>query len=339
MKIAIIGGSFDPIHYGHIQIAQTALKKLGCDKVWFLPSHDTPLKDRPQTLSNHRIEMIQRAIQGYENMDVCTLEVERQGVSYTLDTLQELKKMYPMDEFYWIIGNDQLVQFDQWKQPEKLVQLAHFVCVDRDGQLAKTKYDIKRIHMEPIPVSSSEIRKGNKLNYLDPAVLEYIYQQELYIQEFVQSRVNEHRYKHSLSVADLCKEMAQANGLDGHKAYLAGLFHDIAKSMSKEKMEPWMDSVCPENKKYALPVWHGFVGSEILKRIFYIEDNQILEAVYHHVLGTSTDPYAMIVYCADKTDPTRDYDSSEMIQACKENIEQGFYWVKEENEKYLKKGN
>lgn len=324
---------------GILKLLKRLLKKIGCDQVWFLPSHDTPLKDREQTPSHHRIEMIQRAIQGYPQMDVCTLEVERQGVSYTVDTLQELKQMYPEDEFYWIIGNDQLIQFDQWKQPDVLVQLAHFVCVDRDGKLDTTPYDIKRIHMEPIPVSSSEIRMGNKLNYLPQSVLEYMYQEELYIEDFVQSRVNVNRYKHSVSVANLCRELALANGFDGHKAYLAGLFHDIAKSMSKEKMEPWMDSICPENKQYAVPVWHGFVGSEVLKRIFYIKDHQILEAVYHHVLGTSNDPYAMIVYCADKIDPLRDYDSSELIQACKENIERGFCWVKEENEKYLKKGN
>ena len=130
--------------------------------------------------------------------------------------------------------------------------------------------------------------------------------------------------------------MAIANGYDGQKAYLVGLFHDIAKSMSKKEMEKWMDSICPENKKYALGVWHGFVGSEIMKRIFYIQDNQIINAIYHHVLGTSKDPYAMIVFCADKLDPLRGYEVQPMIDICKKDIYQGFHMEKEENEKYVK---
>ncbi len=211
--------------------------------------------------------------------------------------------------------------------------------MDRDGVLIETKYDIQRIHMQPMPVSSSDIRLGNKLNYVPESVLEYIYAHRLYIQDFVRTRVNEKRFAHSVSVAKLCEEIARANGLDGQKAYLIGLFHDIAKAMDVQHMEPWMDSICPENKKYAVPVWHGFVGSEIVDRIFYLTDPILKQAIYHHVLGSSADPYAMLVFCADKTDPLRDYDSSDLIALCKEDLALGFQKIKEENEKYLKKGN
>lgn len=337
MKIAIIGGSFDPIHYGHIAMAQTALQQLQCEQVWFMPTQYTPLKDRELTPSVYRTEMVKRVCAMDTRFHLCTLEMERNGKSYTIDTVKELKMKYPEDEFYWLIGNDQLEQFDEWKEPDKLVQLCHFVCIDRNGKLSNTPYDIERIHMPIMPVSSSDIRKGNKLNYLPPEVLDYMYEKRLYVKSFVKERVNDHRYRHSVSVAHLSEAMALANGLNGQKAFYIGLFHDIAKAMDKQHMEAWMDIICPMNKKYPVPVWHGFVGSEIVDRIFYFHDPEIKNAIYHHVLGTSTDPYAMIVFCADKTDPLRDYDSSKEIALCKEDIVKGFQVIKEQNERYLKK--
>lgn len=339
MKIGIVGGSFDPIHYGHIEMAKTALNQLDCEQVWFMPTQDTPLKDRSLSKSLDRVAMIESVLSMDSRFRICLNEVKKEGKSYTIDTLRELKGEYPEDDFVFMIGTDQLKQFHQWKEADQLLKLAQFVCVDRYGQKLESSYSIQTLHMDLMPVSSSDIRKGNKLNYLPASVLSYIYSHRLYIQGFVKERVNEHRYQHSISVANLCEEMALSNGLDGQKAYLIGLFHDIAKSMSKIEMEKWMDILCPENKAYAPAVWHGFVGSEIVDRIFYLSDPEIKNAIYHHVLGTSTNPYAMIVFCADKTDPLRGYDSTAQIQACKENLYEGFQWIKKENEKYLRKEN
>lgn len=338
MKVAIIGGSFDPIHYGHLQMGHQALEKIGVDEVWYMPTKDTPLKERKLTSESDRAKMIALAIEGVSSFKLCTLELERNEKSYTIDTLKELKKRYD-HEFYWIIGNDQLKQFDKWKEPDELLKLATFVCFDRDGELFDSLYPIQKMHMPAMPVSSSEIRVGNKLNYLPRNVLNYVYSKRLYVEDFVKTRVNEHRFRHSLSVANLCEQFASSNGLDKDKAYYVGLFHDIAKSMSKEKMQPWMEAICKENMKYAVPVWHGFVGSEVIDRIFYIHDETIKNAIYHHVLGTSTDPYAMAVFCADKLDPLRDYDSSKQIVLCNEDLYKGFIQVKKENEEYLRKEN
>ena len=337
MKIAIIGGSFDPIHYGHLQMGLESLQQLGVHEVWFMPTKITPLKERQLTSEKDRIEMINRAIKPYSNFKLCTLELERKTKSYTIDTLKELHKRYS-HEFYWIIGNDQLQQFDQWKEPEELLKLARFVCFDRDHVLSKTKYDIKTLHMECMPVSSSEIRVGNKLNYVPASVLEYIYQKRLYVEDFVSSRVNEQRFKHSLSVASLCEEFARNNSLDPNIAYYVGLFHDVCKAMPKDKMLCWIKAFCPENESYAPAVWHGFVASEVIDRVFYIKDWRIKNAIYHHVLGSSTEPYAMIVFCADKLDPLRDYDTSKGIKLCNDDLYQGFLKVKEDNIRYLRKG-
>ncbi|MBP3872043.1 MAG: nicotinate (nicotinamide) nucleotide adenylyltransferase [Faecalicoccus sp.] len=335
MNIAILGGSFDPIHYGHIAIGRTALEKLPVDEVWYMLTKSTPLKDRSLTEDTHRLRMLELALEKEPNLKPCTIELEREGKSFTIDTLSILKERYPEHDFWWIIGNDQLEQFDKWKGADKLVTMAHFVCVDRDGKFGSSKYDIQKIHMTPMPVSSSQIRNGDRLNYVPSPVMEYIYANRLYITDFVRTRVKEKRYLHSLSVADLCEKLAASNGLDTQKAYLIGLFHDIAKSMDKEHMQPWMEIICPENMKYDLPVWHGFVGSEIVDRIFYLHDPVIKNAIYHHVLGTGTDPYSMIVFCADKLDPLRGYDSKPLIDACMNDIYKGFEAVKKANDQYL----
>lgn len=338
MRIAIVGGSFDPIHNGHIQMADQAIDCLGVNEVWFMPTYQTPLKDRELTSTQERLAMIELVVKKNPKFKVCTFELERQKQSYTYDTLIELKRIYPDHEFYWIIGNDQLMQFDQWKHADELVKLAHFVCFDRDGQLCDSKYDIQCLHMPIVPVSSSEIRLGNKLNYVPEDVLDYIYKNRLYVEDFVKSRLTEKRYLHSISVANLCVEFALSNHLDIHKAYYIGLFHDVAKYMPQDEMKKWMEVVCPENLTLAVPIWHGFVGAIVLEHVFYMHDPIIYNAIYHHVLGDSTDPYAMIVFCADKLDPLRGYDSSALINACKEDIVSGFKMVKAENEKYLQRG-
>ena len=337
-KVAILGGSFDPIHEGHLQMARTALSYLHMDEVWLMPTKSTPLKDRDLTSQEDRLHMIERAIQDEPHFYVSTLEFEREGKSYTYETLTELKKRYPDIEFTWLIGNDQMEQFHAWMHADELVKMAHFVCFDRDGKFGDNPYNIECIHMKMMPVSSSEIRKGNKLNYVPTSVIEYMYEHRLYIHEFVKERVKPKRYLHSVSVAKLCEQFARGNHLDEQKAYLTGLFHDICKSMPAYEMLKWMDAVCPDKLNCPVPTWHGFVGAYVAKRIFYIEDETITNAIYHHVFGSSEDPYAMMVFCADKLDPLRGYDSSALIEACTQDIHKGFQLVKDENRKYLNRG-
>ena len=337
-KVAILGGSFDPIHEGHLQMAKTALTKLNMDEVWLMPTKATPLKDRELTLPEDRLHMIELAIQDEPRFHVSTLEMEREGKSYTYETLMELKQKYPDIDFTWLIGNDQLEQFHAWKHADELVKMAHFVCFDRDGRFGNNPYEIECIHMPMIPVSSSEIRVGNKLNYVPSSVLQYMYDHRLYIHNFVETRVKPKRFLHSVSVAKLCEQFAIGNHLDPQMAYLIGLFHDICKSMPVEEMKKWMLATCPDKIECPIPTWHGFVGAQVIQRIFYLKDERIAHAIYHHVFGSSDEPYAMMVFCADKLDPLRGYDSSFMIDACTRDIHQGFELVKEENRKYLNRG-
>ena len=336
MKIAILGGSFDPVHEGHLQMARTALEQLGADAVWFMPAADTPLKDRQLTPAKDRLAMLEAAVENEPRFQVCTLEMERGGRSYTIDTARALKEQYPDTEFVWLIGNDQLKQFSKWKDVDELVQLMPFAAFSRDGKLSKTRYPVRPLQMEPVPVSSTQVRRGECLNYVPRPVLDYIYKNRLYIKDFLPSRMAVHRYLHSLSVASLCEEIALANGLDGDLAFVIGLFHDIAKQLVYRQQRAWMEKERPDCLAEPVPVWHGYVGAAVAREVFYLDDPVITNAIASHVHGSSTEPYAMIVYCADKLDPLRGYDSRPLIQACMQDIRAGFDLVYVQNQEYLR---
>lgn len=334
-QILLLGGSFDPVHAGHIAMARAARDQLEADEVWFIPTRQTPLKDRELTDPKHRVRMLELALKDEPDFYIKSVELERQGESFTIDTMEEFHHQYPDCAFTWLIGADQLAQLHKWKKIDRLIHLVRFACFARDGQMPKTKYKVLQLDMCPVPVSSTDIRKGNRLNYLREDVLDYIYKNRLYCKQFVKERVTAHRYLHSLSVANLTEEFARANGLDPDRAWLAGMFHDVCKSMPPERMKPWMEVAAPHMLQEHTAAWHGFVGSEVCRRIFGIEDEQVLNAIYHHVHGSSTEPVAMAVYCADKLDPLRGYDSYGLINACKKDLADGFRQVKEENERYL----
>lgn len=337
-KVALIGGSFDPIHMGHIEMANAALEQLGADEVWFIPSQSTPLKDHDLSDAKARLDMVKIAIQEDHRFKVNPLELKRNGKSYTIDTLKTLKKDFEDVRFYWLIGADQYDQFDKWKDADQLVELAEFVVCDRDNKPGKNdKFKLKHIEMKPVPVSSSQIRKGQKLNYLPSGVLDYILEHDLYLFDWVRAQMSPKRFAHSCSVARLSKDLAKAHHLDEHKAWLAGLFHDIAKDMPQKEQGKWISMIYPEALKEHHAIWHGYVGAEVAERIYGIHDPVIKNAIFNHVKGSSYDPYAMIVFIADKLDPLRGYDSSGLIKACMHDLYNGFMLVKRENAEFLEK--
>ncbi len=144
MRIAILGGAFDPIHKGHLQIAKVALKKLSIDEVWFMPSAETPLKPSQIACFQDRCAMIQAAIRPYRHMKLCTLEQELGGISYTIETVKYLQKQYPMHTFCWLIGDDQALQFDKWKASEELKKRIPFYVFSREKEESDCQMDFIR---------------------------------------------------------------------------------------------------------------------------------------------------------------------------------------------------
>lgn len=337
MKTAVLGGTFDPVHDGHLAMARAALAQPDIGEVWFMPARKTPLKDRQITDEQDRLAMLDLAMHDQPDMKVSRLELERDGRSYTVETLEELHRLYPEKEFVWLIGADQAAQFSKWKDPDRLLELAEFACFARNGQQPECAYPMRIIEMEPVDISSTQVRNFEHLEYVDPDVLDYIYAHHLYLYDFMRSVMPQKRFEHCLMVAGLCRAMAVSNQVDENQAYLAGLLHDITKYMPAQKQEEWMEACAPQYLDTPRPVWHGFTGAWYVHEQMKIEDRQILSAIWHHVYGDGRNTLDKILFCADKLDPLRPYDSSAMLRACMENIDAGFEIVYSENQKYLKK--
>lgn len=337
MKIAIIGGSFDPIHKGHLAMAKHVLKHHLVQEVWFMVAKDTPLKDRILTGYTQRCEMCERALQPYANMRICTLENELEGVSYTIHTVRELHKRYPQHDFIWLIGADQAAQLERWKDIDGLLALIEFYVFPRDCQRIECIYPHTPMSMPLIEVSSSEIRRGKKRSMLPTAVKRYMEERCLYLEEQVRFCMSEKRFSHSQGVAKLCIELAKAHGIDPHQAYLAGILHDVCKEWSIPQLEAYMKQFDPERIGEAKAIWHGYVASHFIGRAFGIYDKAVAHAIYHHVKGESTAPLAMILYVSDKLDPGRGYASEKEIALCRVDLMAGFQLVHEQQAAYLKK--
>jgi len=188
--VGILGGSFDPIHIGHLITAYEVLQKRNLEKIIFVPCNISPHKiDQKITEDFHRLNMIKLAIEEFPSFEVCDFEIRKGGVSYTYDTLVELKKTY--DNMELIIGFDNLVVFEKWNRPDDIFQLAKVVVMKREIDCIPTtrnKYFDSAILLDTtlVDISSTEIRERvkNKLtiDYLVPnKVKEYITQNGLYL--------------------------------------------------------------------------------------------------------------------------------------------------------------
>ncbi len=198
MRVGILGGTFDPVHVGHIFIAEEARIRLSLDRVLFVPAGNPWLKvDHQVTPAVHRVEMVRLAIAKHAHFGLCTIEVERGGPTYTVDTLEHLRDESKDDELSFILGLDSFVDLSLWKEPERLVQMCKLVVVPRCGttlpELRQVATKIKGLSHESvvtldspmIGISSSGIRErvscGLPIDYLVPGEVErYIIAHRLY---------------------------------------------------------------------------------------------------------------------------------------------------------------
>ncbi len=197
-KIGIMGGTFNPIHYAHLILAESAYEELKLDKVLFMPSKNPPHKLHENIVSDeHRVQIVKLAIQDNPHFELSCAELKREGITYTADTLEELNKKYPQDEFYFIMGADSLFQIEDWWNPQQIFQLTNIVAAVRDhttqpeitGQMNHlTGLYQARIHLLCTPnmdISSKMLRQylknGKTIRYYVPdPVVHYIRENGLY---------------------------------------------------------------------------------------------------------------------------------------------------------------
>ena len=200
MRLGIYGGSFDPVHFGHLRLAECCRDQCPLDRVWFLPAAVPPHKpDGLDTSGHDRAAMLEAALAECKGLEVCSLELERGGVSYTVDTLAEIAAERPEAELFWLLGADMLVDLPTWYRPEEICRLATPLVVGRpnapepdferlSGALSPERIDeirSQQIEMPPVDASSTGIRRrvarGESIDDLTPrAVAEYIAEHGLY---------------------------------------------------------------------------------------------------------------------------------------------------------------
>lgn len=192
-KIGIMGGTFDPVHIGHLIAAETALDKGGLDEVWFIPTADPPMKNKvPLADAGHRYEMVLLAIQGHARFRALDMELKRGGVSYSYDTVNALRLRFPEGKFSYIIGSDRMNDLPGWHRIRELAELVHFIGFERPSDKpaieslpAYLQEAVLMLEMPQIGISSTEVRErlrtGQSVRYLVPAaVYEYLRRHGLY---------------------------------------------------------------------------------------------------------------------------------------------------------------
>ena len=179
-RIAIVGGSFDPVHLGHMSLAEEAFNQLNLDEVWFMPAAQSPLKEHQTFLdADARVELLEAAVEDKPAFKINRCELDRGGISFTVDTVRRLKAAHPEDDFSWVIGGDQLQLLEKWKDIEELCGMMEFILRSRPG------YEIDNDEIPDIPglrfsevksrmldIASSDIRRriavGEPVKHLLP---------------------------------------------------------------------------------------------------------------------------------------------------------------------------
>ncbi len=194
-KIAIFGGTFNPVHNGHINLLKGIDEKFCFDEILLIPSFLPPHKEAVELASGKaRMKMLSFAFEDMEKCGVCDIELNKKGKSYTIDTVKKLKQIFPNSELYFIIGSDMLLTFDQWKKWREILKYTNILASSRNENetelLIKKACELDKnritvVEIKPFPVSSTEVRnmikRGEDVSHLVPEkVLRYINQEGLY---------------------------------------------------------------------------------------------------------------------------------------------------------------
>jgi nicotinate-nucleotide adenylyltransferase len=190
MKLGIYGGSFDPVHLGHLLVAQAAIEELALERLFFIPAAQSPFKpDSQPAPASARLQLLRLALAARTNCEIDEQEIRRGGVSYTIDTLRDYAKKFPGAELFYLIGADHMAHLPEWREPEELTRLAEFVVIPRPGEPATdfpTPFRGRWLKGFPLGISSQEIRARVKAGLpieplVPPFVAEAIRAANLYV--------------------------------------------------------------------------------------------------------------------------------------------------------------
>ncbi|MBO6061443.1 MAG: nicotinate (nicotinamide) nucleotide adenylyltransferase [Clostridia bacterium] len=341
MKIGIFGGSFDPIHLGHIMTARFVIEELGLDKLYMVVAADAPHKNGSYLPANIRLRMAESAVRGEDRIFVSDAEIKRGGKSYTVDTLNSFRKQYRGAELFFIVGGDMLENFPCWRDPAGILRAASLVAVSRPDAVRDLESIAKNIEetfggrvilsaFEGPPISSTLIRRNmfsaQPVYGLVPLCTELtMYENAYYMPEIIQSirsilkeRLKRKRLAHTMLTVREAVRLAAHYGVDTEKARLAALLHDCIKLPNRE-LVAFCDNegiaITDEERQNPYLI-HSRVGALLAETEFGVEDEEVLSAIRSHTLGRiGMSLLDKIVYVADKIEPSREYEGLDTIRA------------------------
>lgn len=322
--IGLLGGSFNPIHNGHLQMAAAAGSAVKLERVILLPDGDPPHKTRGLAPKRDRLRMTELAAAG--RFEVSSMEVDRAGKTYTVDTLEALTLLYPGVRLYLIIGADTLHQLLTWKNAPRVFALCTFLVFARDGLplINVPGADVIRLDAAIDDISSTEIRarvhRGQSLEgYVPEAVSDYIGAHRLYdppvamgikaIRRRLAADLSPGRYGHTLGVAQTIRRLAARWGYDEKRAGLAGLLHDCAKFMPLDAMNAYLHAQGVQvdgARRASVALLHAPASMAMARAVYGVTDPEILRAIRYHNTGRAPMGTLDKLLClADMVEPGR----------------------------------
>lgn len=349
-RIGIYGGTFNPPHIGHIRAADCALSRLALDKLLLIPDRIAPHKAMPAGTPNpnQRLDMVRIGAESIHDsrVEVTDMELHREGPSYTYQTVEQLRSLYPEDEFYLLMGTDMFLSFQNWKNAEQIwnaVTLAVF-CRGERGEAEKILQHkaymerlgarVELVDNPVVDISSTQLRRMLVFRCADPflpaGVAEYIRENRLYetaedysnlpmnrLESVVTSLINPNRVAHVLGCRNTAVALAKCWGADETDAARAGLLHDITKALDGELQLTLcreygivLDAFFTKNPK----TLHALTGALVAKRIFG-ENDAVVSAIRSHTTGKANmNTLEKIIYVADYMEPNRDFPGVDKLR-------------------------
>lgn len=353
MKLGVYGGTFNPPHLGHLTSARAAMEALGLDRLIFMPAGIPPHKALPcgSPTGEERLKMMKLAADSLllgDRVEVSDLELRREGKSYTVDTLGELREEHPGDELYLLMGTDMFMSLPTWREPEticKLARLATFARNESDrgetlegqAKFLEETYGAKCtvVRLPQITeVSSTQVRealeKGEGREYLPTAVYGYILRKGLYgthadlkhlgeddLRACSLSMVYAKRHAHILGVEEEAVKLARHWGANETDARRAGILHDCTKYWSREEHLACCDQYgqsLDELERANEKLLHAKSGAAVARNIFG-ENEAVCSAILWHTTGRpDMSLLEKIIYIADYMEPNRAFDGVEELR-------------------------
>lgn len=354
MRIAIFGGSFDPVHAEHLAFVRAAKEQLRLDKVIVMPSYIAPHKARGAIAGGEdRLQMCRIAFRGEKYAEVSDFELSRAETSYTYLTCRRFAREYPSDERFFLVGADMLENFFSWKNPDEILSLVTLAACGRGGEGTEGMEErFRTVFGKPFTavnftgraVSSTRLRValafGKSPAEIDGEVLSYIREKGLYSHPAILPALaleKEERREHSLRVAYMAVERAKELGIPEEKALIASALHDCGKYVPLSS--PLLEAFVPPDGVPA-PVLHQYTGAYLAEHEFGISDGEILDAIRYHTSGRENmTALGKLVFLADMLEEGRSFDGvGELRSAFRRDLDECFLLALSRQTEYLRAG-